>query len=146
MAASAENVIEGTRHVTKDDLFGLNTTMIIPLNAYILKMIGKSDSMDVNFSSVNPINLLLRLNKTKPEMIYFNLFSEAPAPIWFQTIAGNVRQIRDLQAAREGTENEQKLFNQVKLFNKYSRKESSPEAFSPGIRDSHGLPGYRRDA
>ncbi|KAL3994682.1 putative integral membrane protein [Acanthocheilonema viteae] len=81
MAASIENAV---RHVTRDDLFGLNTTMIIPLNAYILKMIGKLDSMDVNFSSVNPINLLLTLNKTKPEIIHFNRFFEAPAPIWFQ--------------------------------------------------------------
>ncbi|VDN81609.1 unnamed protein product [Brugia pahangi] len=60
------------------------TEMIIPLNAYILKMIGKLDSVDVNFSSINPINLLLTLNKTKPEMIHFNRFSEASTPVWFQ--------------------------------------------------------------
>ncbi|VIO94187.1 Uncharacterized protein BM_BM731 [Brugia malayi] len=72
------------RYVTRDDLFDLNTTIIIPLNAYILKMIGKLDSVDVNFSSINPINLLLTLNKTKPEMIHFNRFSEASTPVWFQ--------------------------------------------------------------
>ncbi|VDO26986.1 unnamed protein product, partial [Brugia timori] len=60
------------------------TGIIIPLNAYILKMIGKLDSVDVNFSSINPINLLLTLNKTKPEMIHFNRFSEASTPVWFQ--------------------------------------------------------------
>ncbi|EFO27472.1 hypothetical protein LOAG_01003 [Loa loa] len=79
-----ENVTERIRHVMKDDLFRLNTTMIIPLNAYILKLIGKLDSMDVNFSSVNPINLLLTLNKTKPEIIHFNQFFETSAPVWFQ--------------------------------------------------------------
>ncbi|KAL3994683.1 hypothetical protein ACH3XW_22710 [Acanthocheilonema viteae] len=110
MAASIENAV---RHVTRDDLFGLNTTMIIPLNAYILKMIGKLDSMDVNFSSVNPINLLLTLNKTKPEIIHFNRFFEAPAPIWFQTIAESVQQIRKLQTIRAGTESEQILFIQI---------------------------------
>ncbi|KAM3719280.1 Epsin-3 [Dirofilaria immitis] len=47
-------------------------------------MINKSDSVDVNYSSVNPISLLLTLNKTKPGLIHFNRFFELPAPVWFQ--------------------------------------------------------------
>nr|CTP81356.1 Bm10084 [Brugia malayi] len=89
------------------------TGIIIPLNAYILKMIGKLDSVDVNFSSINPINLLLTLNKTKPEMIHFNRFSEASTPVWFQTIAEKIQQIRGLQALRVANEGERKLFSQI---------------------------------
>lgn len=48
--------------------------MIIPLNAYVLKLIGKLDPMDVNFSSVNPVDLLLVIISSG--MPYFLLRNE----------------------------------------------------------------------
>uniref|UniRef100_A0AAF5PX94 Uncharacterized protein n=1 Tax=Wuchereria bancrofti TaxID=6293 RepID=A0AAF5PX94_WUCBA len=141
-----ENVTEVIRYVTRDDLFGLNTTMIIPLNAYILKMIGKLDSVDVNFSSINPISLLLFHSVVKLLALFIILYlvlhvvlmafviceriwrhwhdmlrtwrEKAMTKAEFHTIAEKIQQIRGLQALRTANEGERKLFSQVKIFRK----------------------------
>uniref|UniRef100_A0A0M3HSV8 Uncharacterized protein n=1 Tax=Ascaris lumbricoides TaxID=6252 RepID=A0A0M3HSV8_ASCLU len=67
---------EEERHVTNEDLFNENMTMIIHLATEILLLFNSTDPLDANLH-INVVQLLKLLNRTNPRFIHFNRFDDS---------------------------------------------------------------------
>uniref|UniRef100_A0A915CHH5 Uncharacterized protein n=1 Tax=Parascaris univalens TaxID=6257 RepID=A0A915CHH5_PARUN len=67
---------EEERHITNEDLFNENMTMIVHLATEILLLFNSTDPLDANLH-INVVQLLKLLNRTNPRFIHFNRFDDS---------------------------------------------------------------------